>query len=256
MFNFRVFIPCFVFSISIIPFDVTAQDELVFRDGFERCELAGKVPVDAIRWGGGGDGASWSDVLNWEGGVLPGNGDLVSIRVEGDVTVIYDSSLGTTSIKTLDSCESLTVSGGTLQLNDDSRVKANLSLSGGTVATATSLTIGGSLQHSGGILTGAGTVTVAGVITWTGGNQSGSGETIANGGVTMTNSNDKVLISRTLTLKGDTVWAGDVRMRDAATINSHAAFDIQTDHPIGDIGGALSSFYNYGMLTEIDDLRK
>jgi len=89
-----------------------APEDLIFRNGFERCDNF-TILEGSIEWDGGGDGESWSDPLNWKGDVLPANDDKVSIGDDGGITVIYDSSLGTTRIAAMDSCESLSVTGGT-----------------------------------------------------------------------------------------------------------------------------------------------
>ena len=104
MYQFRKIFVFFVLS-QTLQVNAVEPEDLIFSDGFEVCKSDPMVPVDALHWDGGGDKSSWSDPLNWAGDTLPVDGDAVSIRINGAITVVYDASLGTTRISGLDSCE-------------------------------------------------------------------------------------------------------------------------------------------------------
>jgi len=167
---------------QLVCLSAEAQENVIFKNSFERCELIRELPPGTVEWDGRGDGTSWSDPLNWKGDVLPADGGSVSIKSTGENTVIYDASLETTRISYLDGCDSLSITGGTLELDGEAWVRADLELTGGTLNVSGDLEVSGTLQHDNATLNGAGTVTVAGLYTWTRGTQEGSGETIANGG--------------------------------------------------------------------------
>jgi hypothetical protein len=154
-----------------------------FSHGFE-----GTAPVITVHWDGGGDGMTWADEVNWVGDQLPVDGNAVVINDPGSPTVIYDASLGTTQLFSLESTESLSLTGGALELGSFSWSTATL-----TVGAGTSVTVLGPFEHANGTVGGAGEVTVGGLFTWLGGTQGGPGETIANGGMSMSGAATKVL---------------------------------------------------------------
>ena len=116
-------------------------------------------------WDGGGDGTSWTDPLNWSNNVLPGADDGVVINVAGTPTITL--AAGAQVIHSLKSEESLTITGGSLQIAAPSTLNGSLTLAGGT-------------------LTGAGALTLAGASnTWSGGTFTGSGALVISGGATL-----------------------------------------------------------------------
>jgi len=182
-----------------------------------------------VYWDGGGNGFSWDDPANWHKDELPQNGDDVFIDDPGEVTVIY--STGTTTVYRLQSEEAITLSGGTLSMDIASFIN-------------------NSFTQSGGILGGAGTLTVGGMMTWTAGNQHGSGETVAAGGLLLEGGVKELQIRR-LTLDGPSTWtAGEIRLRDAATLTNNSSFDIQTDENLRQYTGAVSTFINNGTVSK------
>ena len=118
----------------------------IFGDSFEDPE-----PVITVQWDGGGDGVSWSDKENWLGDQLPVDGNAVVISDPAAITVIYDASLGTTHLHSLDSKESLTLTGGNLEIDTFSWNTGVL-----TVTADCGLTVFGTFQQTGGTVTGDG----------------------------------------------------------------------------------------------------
>jgi hypothetical protein len=208
------------------------ETDIIFLDSFERCEILEPLPAGAIEWDGGGDGTSWDDPLNWAGDAVPVNDDTVFIDLpDTNITVNYHIPNVTTRINNLNSCESISVTSGTLELDGNSRARKNLDISGsGTVTVLNSLTVA-FLRQSGGTLNGAGTATLIAPFNWSGGTQSGSGVTIARSGMNLSGTTH-FLTSRTLTLNDDSFWTGGaVNLRQSATLNvsNNSLFTIQTD---------------------------
>jgi len=120
---------------------VNAGEQPFFIHGFE-----GEVPIITVNWDGGGDGMTWADALNWEGDQLPVNGNAVVINDPGNPTVIYDGSLGTTILHSLESTEPLTLTGGSLEISNGFSWASNTL----TVGAAAALTVNGPFEQTGG----------------------------------------------------------------------------------------------------------
>lgn len=101
---------------------------LVFSDSFEGC-FPGKMVV----WDGGGDGVSWAGPANWQGNQIPADGDSVSIQISGPQSIVYSNSLGTRSIRCLDSNRALSVTGGNLELLETGNVNSSITVAGGAL---------------------------------------------------------------------------------------------------------------------------
>jgi len=217
--------------------------EVIFTDSFEQCDFTFEAPEGSIEWDAGGDGTSWSDALNWKGDTLPVNGDDVFIRLKGGSTVTYDISPDATSLGSLYSCELLTVTVGTLELTEESWIRAQLTVSGGTIASTENLHVLGRFEQSGGTVDGGGTITVSGDFIWTDGRQVGSGLTIAKSGMTASGiSTNRFLRGRTLTLDGDSTLSGGlIRLWDAATINNNQPLTISNNADMPFYSGANST---------------
>ena len=70
--------------------------------------------LSAVNWDGGGGDLLWSNPLNWSADQLPTAADDVTIDAAGDVTIVHD--VGTNVVASLDSRDSLEISGGTLEV--------------------------------------------------------------------------------------------------------------------------------------------
>ncbi len=89
--------------------------------------VSSSIQVDtAVYWDGDAGDLQWTNPLNWSGDILPQPGDEVVINVVGDITVVHSS--GTTTVASLLSEESLSVTGGSLTVTDDSVVNGTLLL--------------------------------------------------------------------------------------------------------------------------------
>ena len=137
------------------------------------------------------------------------------------------SSGGTEQILELSNSETLNITGGTLQIDNDSTVEGTLGLAGGTLTSVNDLTLlgtfnwsGGTVQGSGGVLTtngatamntaGARTLTGIGwdnfgTWTWTGGDL-----TLTDAPAVVTNKSGAVFSFNSLTLTVDITGAGSI----------------------------------------------
>jgi len=113
-----------------------AAQELIFSDSFELC-----FPGDRVFWDGGGDGVSWADPANWQGDVIPADGDSVSVQVFSQQMTVYDNSLGTRGIRCLDSNRGLSVTGGNLEILETGRVSSSISITGGSLKVTGNLRV-------------------------------------------------------------------------------------------------------------------
>ena len=115
-------------------------------------ELRGGIVI----WDGGGGDGLWQTAANWSGDVLPGAADDVILSAAGGASVSITNTLQTT-LKSLQSSNSLVQSGGSLRLTSgNSRVDAPLSLLGNTLVTIAGtgsvLTVQSSFSMAGGTL--------------------------------------------------------------------------------------------------------
>src|SRR5579884_2481027 len=135
--------------------------------------LEARVLLSAVAWTGGGDGATWTDPLNWSTGVVPGAADDVTIDVPGNITVQITG--GAQMVQSLTTSDTLSISAGSLVTSAPSQI-ANLVLAGGT-------------------LDGTGDVTVTNTLTWDAGTMTGTGKTIlpASATLSLQTTSDKTL---------------------------------------------------------------
>jgi hypothetical protein len=101
---------------------------LIFSNGFENC-----TPGTTRLWDGGGDGVTWSSPANWQGDVLPVNGDSAHAQTSSPQTIIYGSSAGTRSIRCLDFNRPLSITGGNLEILQSGTVRSPVTVTGGTL---------------------------------------------------------------------------------------------------------------------------
>ena len=81
-----------------------------------RSPCARSVVPSTVRWDGGGGDFDWNNRFNWDSDALPTGADDVIIDVAGEITVSHSS--GTNSIRSLQSQETLSLSGGSLSGNE------------------------------------------------------------------------------------------------------------------------------------------
>src|ERR1035438_4929201 len=84
-----------------------------------------------------GSSGDWNTATNWSGGVLPGTNDDVVIGPGPVITVTHAS--GTHAVKSIQSQQVLTLSGGSLRVSNTVQVNNAFVLSGGTLQGATVL---------------------------------------------------------------------------------------------------------------------
>ena len=219
-------------------------------------------------WDDGGDGLNWTDPDNWSTDLVPGGGDNVLIAFGGGNTVTLAS--GTQATNQLVTQDTLTVSGGTLDVSGNAGLDATLTLTGGT----TTLTGGGNLTDldivngdlfvnttpltvsdlsitgSGGVLGGDTDVTVTSAGTWSSGSMFGTGKTIVGGGAVLdiNLSNAKTLDTRELENLGVINWNdGGVFVQNGPTLDNQGTFNALLSglsRTFNFNGGALGTFTN------------
>ena len=69
--------------------------------------------LSTVTWNGGGNGTNWSDPLNWDGNILPGAADDVTINFVTN-TIVHDS--GTDTVNNLTTNHLWEPAGGTLSV--------------------------------------------------------------------------------------------------------------------------------------------
>src|SRR2546430_6736273 len=90
-------------------------------------------------WTAEGDGTTWTQAANWSLSTLPGPADDAVISVAGVANILISS--GAQSVHSLVCDENLTISGGSLLLDQPSTMNGSLTLSGGTLTGAGDLTL-------------------------------------------------------------------------------------------------------------------
>jgi len=105
------------------------------------CTIAAAGKVCAVTWTGNGNGVSWDDGQNWDGGTVPGPADVAYLNPPPQRGPVIDSSLTVGSIQgpkwSSDSNQVMDVVGGTVVINGDWR------FANGGIGVAT-VNIGGS----------------------------------------------------------------------------------------------------------------
>ena len=201
--------------------------DLIFEDSFELC-----LDPATIKWDGGGDGTKWSDPLNWEGDVVPGNGASVVILEAG--TVLFDNSATDVSLDCFGSKSHIDLAARTLTIERIGSFTAGLTVrDSGILNVAGRAIVQGEFVQSGGTVGGFGTLVAHGPFAWTGGTMKDSGATNFNGEISITGSAFRYLRERTVTLNGETTWTGgNVYLGYSAVLNIEAPFTIQGDQDI------------------------
>ncbi|MGD9632161.1 MAG: hypothetical protein AB7U97_02710, partial [Pirellulales bacterium] len=185
-----------------------------------------------VTWDGGGTSTDWNEAANWTNNVLPGAADDVVIDVAASPTITFSS--GSASIKSLQSTEVISLSGGTLSIAEASQIDNALNLSGGTLA-------------------GTGNLTVSGTLNWTSGTMSGSGTTIVGAGGTLNiSSGNTHTLSRILQNDGTAHWTGGALQMISGTFNNNGSFTANSNSTLQSYGsGGANAFNNAGTFTKL-----
>src|SRR3954469_8218065 len=180
------------------------------------CLLGFNARAATVTWiGPTGD---WNSATNWSAGALPQADDDVVINGPG-ITVTHSS--GTHTIKSLQTDQTCTLSGGTLTLVSTSQVSGTFNLSAGALA-------------------GSGDLTVAGTFNWSGGTMSGSGKTIIAASTgTLNMSGGTHELYRVLQNDGTATWTLGVIVMADGTFNNNGTFVVNT-------GSTLDCYGNGG----------
>jgi hypothetical protein len=184
----------------------TSNDRLKHRrqSAYRRCFvelLEDRRLLATDVWVGDGDGRTWLDPLNWKDGTVPGAGAEVLIPQLANTPFVQLPSTGTLQLKSIQSFESLTLPGATLEIAEAASLQ-QLTMTGGTISGAAELQISGLFDWRGGKIVGS----------------RSSGSVIVGGGLLIT-SGSRLLQGRTMSLDSNTQWtAGTWQISGGATI--------------------------------------
>jgi len=189
--------------------------------------------LSVVAWDGEAGNGLWHDPVNWRdelgSDVLPGPGDDVVIDVPGDITVNLSS--GDHSINSLNSQETLNISGGSLDIAAASQIN--------------SLTLSGTLS-------GTGDLTVTDRMHWQRGTMAGPGSTNILSGAVLDISCPghipvKTLDGRTLNNWGTATLStgdGQIYLKDGAEFNNLAGGVFHAEN----VSGHRTHFFGVGSL--------
>lgn len=105
-----------------------------------------------IKWIGTTSG-NWSDVVNWDGGVLPGAADDVLLDMPGTLTITHDQ--GANEIKSLVCKENFIMLGGTLMVAESVTSDGTVAIKGGTLAVNGTMQVNNTFTLEAGTLANA-----------------------------------------------------------------------------------------------------
>src|SRR5262245_5484713 len=209
------------------------------------------VPA-AVFWDGGGDGVNWGSAANWSNDLLPTAADDVTINAPPAVTVQVGSFV-TATCHSLQSQNSLTLSGGPLTIAALSSINGTLTLTSpfSTLTANGDLTVT-NLTHGNGTVTGPANVTITGAWTWTGGTQTGTGRTVNAGTASLSGGFFSRLDGRTVDNQGTaTITNNSITFANNAVWNNLAGsvFVLTGTGSIGNFfPGPLAGFNNAGLV--------
>ncbi len=164
-------------------------------------------------------------------------------------TTIFGPTATVTSVG-----NTLSVSGGTLNLGSHVITAETLSVSGSSTLIMNGASTFNNVTAAAGTLSGSGDMTVNNTLAWTGGaTLSGTGRTTVNGALNIINTgtSPKYLSERTLINRGTGLWSDSgIRMTYGAKLinESGATFEIRGDLLLDQYNGAVSTFENRGTL--------
>lgn len=184
------------------------------------CATAPTTGGTVLRWDGGAGTTAWGAAANWVGDVLPTTDNHVCIpsTAPGAAEVVF--STGTVSVRSIDSQNPFTISGGTLSLTDTN-----------VVSTFTQ-----GLRQSGGTLQGNANKEISGASTWSAGGLAGAGQltNVAGGTLTLNGTLSKSLDAKLQNLGTINVQGtGELYFGTNSILTNAGAINLLTDAPIG-----------------------
>ena len=227
--------------------------------------LANITQLGSVTWTGNGQTNLWSDAANWAGGALPDGANVASVIIPISSIVVYDSSVGSTTLGTLFNNGSLTVADGSLltvlsSLSNTSNLTLNVqgTLNAGFTTNTGTINIANGMAptfnataglNNLGIInigdqngsTGSSTLAVAGTLNNTGAiNSIGTvGSRMLNAG-TMFNTG-VITVSYPMTIGGVSYAAGSVLKPVTVTVDTNVVetitdivmnFDVDNNEPV------------------------
>ncbi|MCP5161447.1 MAG: filamentous hemagglutinin N-terminal domain-containing protein [Hahellaceae bacterium] len=138
---------------------------LDIRDSFGNSARSSAVSFtvqnDSFAWAGGTTG-SWNNPANWGGAVPTPGSDVVISGAAGSVTIVFDDTVGSLFLNSLQSNANISLTGGSLTLGNsltDTSVFAPgtaLTLAGGSFGGNGTIKVQGEFNWSAGVMNGAG----------------------------------------------------------------------------------------------------
>ncbi|WP_184305136.1 Ig-like domain-containing protein, partial [Aporhodopirellula rubra] len=177
-------------------------------------------------------GGNWNDPANWEDGSLPDvNDDVLIPELAGDAVILVNSSTAA-EIQSIESAETLLISGGSLTLSTNPSQVNHLSVTGGRLEANSLLSVAQTFNFTGGALWGDAGIELADTVigTMSGSNYNEYSSTIAT----------------TLTNHGTLTWDSEYAVNLGARIDTTGNFSYEY------FGGTL---LNHGTLELTSDAR-
>jgi len=199
-------------TVNVGGITVTGADAGNYTFNTAAATTANITQLASVTWTGSGGGSAWATAGNWAGGALPDGTNVEAVVIPSGATVVYDSSVGSTTLNTLTNNGSLTIANGSLltvlsTLSNTSNFTLNVA---GTLSTGTA--------------TNTGTINIA-----NGTSPTLTASTLSNQGIiNLGNGNSTLSVSGTLNnqLAINSVGNSGTRTLDAGTLLNSGAITV------------------------------
>ena len=115
-------------TVNVSGINVTGTDAGNYTFNGTATTTANITQLASVNWIGG-SGNAWATAANWAGGALPDGMNVAAVVIPSGATVVYDSSVGSTTLNTLTNNGSLTIAdGSTLTVLSSLSNTSNLTL--------------------------------------------------------------------------------------------------------------------------------
>jgi len=130
-------------TVNVGGINVTGTDAGNYTFNSTAATTANISQLASVTWTGG-SGNLWATGVNWSDGALPDGMNVAAVVIPSGATVVYDSSVGSTTLNTLTNNGSLTIAGGSLltvlsSMSNTSNFTLNVA---GTLSTGTATNTG------------------------------------------------------------------------------------------------------------------